>query len=145
MRLLVQRVTRAAVRVNHELVGEIAAGYLVLLGVAATDTRKEADFLVDKLLHLRVLADDAGKMNKSVVDKNGQILVVSQFTLYGDTSNGRRPGFGAAAPPDLARELYEYFVQEIRASGLVTATGTFQAHMEVELVNDGPVTFLLES
>ena len=145
MRLLVQRVTRAAVRVNHELVGEIAAGYLVLLGVAATDTRKEADFLVDKLLHLRVLADDAGKMNKSVVDKNGQILVVSQFTLYGDTSNGRRPGFGAAAPPDLARELYEYFVQKIRASGLLTATGTFQAHMEVELVNDGPVTFLLES
>ena len=145
MRLLVQRVTRAAVRVNHELVGEIAAGYLVLLGVAATDTRKEADFLVDKLLHLRVLADAAGKMNKSVVDKNGQILVVSQFTLYGDTSNGRRPGFGAAAPPDLAQELYEYFVQEIRASGLVTATGTFQAHMEVELVNDGPVTFLLES
>ena len=145
MRLLVQRVTRASVRVNHELVGEIAAGYLVLLGVAATDTRKEADFLVDKLLHLRVLADDAGKMNKSVVDKNGQILVVSQFTLYGDTSNGRRPGFGAAAPPDLARELYEYFVQKIRASGLVTATGTFQAHMEVELVNDGPVTFLLES
>ena len=145
MRLLVQRVTRAAVRVNHELVGEIAAGYLVLLGVAATDTRKEADFLVDKLLHLRVLADDAGKMNKSVVDKNGQILVVSQFTLYGDTSNGRRPGFGAAAPPDLARELYEYFVQKIRASGLLTATGTFQTHMEVELVNDGPVTFLLES
>ena len=145
MRLLVQRVTRAAVRVNHELVGEIAAGYLVLLGVAATDTRKEADFLVDKLLHLRVLADDAGKMNKSVVDKNGQILVVSQFTLYGDTSNGRRPGFGAAAPPDLARELYEYFVQKICASGLLTATGTFQAHMEVELVNDGPVTFLLES
>ena len=145
MRLLVQRVTRAAVRVNHELVGEIAAGYLVLLGVAATDTRKEADFLVDKLLHLRVLADDAGKMNKSVVDKNGQILVVSQFTLYGDTSHGRRPGFGAAAPPDLARELYEYFVQKIRASGLLTATGTFQAHMEVELVNDGPVTFLLES
>ncbi len=137
--------TRAAVRVNHELVAEIAAGYLVLLGVAGTDTHKEADFLADKLLHLRVLADDAGKMNKSVVDKNGQILVVSQFTLYGDTSNGRRPGFGAAAPPDLARELYEYFVQKIRASGLLVATGTFQAHMEVELVNDGPVTFLLES
>ena len=145
MRLLVQRETRAAVRVNHELVSEIAAGYLVLLGVAGTDTHKEADFLVDKLLHLRVLADDAGKMNKNVMDKNGQILVVSQFTLYGDTSKGRRPGFGAAAPLDLARELYEYFVQQIRASGLLTATGTFQAHMEVELVNDGPVTFLLES
>ena len=145
MRLLVQRVKRASVHVNGDVVSQIQAGYLVLIGVSGTDTRQEAVVLADKLLNLRVMADEAGKMNKSVLDTGGQILVVSQFTLYADTKNGRRPGFVAAAPPEMARELYEYFVEKIRASGLMTATGTFQAHMDVELVNDGPVTFLLES
>ena len=145
MKLLVQRVTRASVRVDGEVVSGIQAGYLVLIGVAAADTRKDADSLADRLLNLRIMADDAGKMNKSILDKAGQILIVSQFTLCGDTKNGRRPGFAGAAPPELARELYEYFAAKIRASGLVTCLGIFQAHMEVELVNDGPVTFLLES
>ena len=145
MKLLVQRVTRASVRVDGEVVSGIQAGYLVLIGVAAADTRKDADSLADRLLNLRIMADDAGKMNKSILDKAGQILIVSQFTLCGDTKNGRRPGFAGAAPPELARELYEYFAEKIRASGLVTCLGIFQAHMEVELVNDGPVTFLLES
>jgi D-tyrosyl-tRNA(Tyr) deacylase len=155
MRLLVQRVTSSSVRVNDELgsarlVAEIDRGYVVLLGVGSTDTRKEADYLVDKLLHLRILADDAGKMNRSILDyhrlgKGGAVLVVSQFTLYGDTRNGRRPGFADAASPDLARELYEYFIEKVRAAGLPVSTGIFQADMQVALVNDGPVTFLLES
>src|SRR5258708_7929300 len=145
MRLLVQRVTSASVRVNGLIVSETGPGYLVLLGVAAADTRREADYLADKLLHLRIISDEAGKMNRSIIDKRGQILVVSQFTLYGDTQNGRRPGFSAAAPPDLARELYEYFVAKLRASGLTIGTGIFQADMQVALVNDGPVTLLLES
>src|SRR5258708_5001559 len=145
MRLLVQRVTGASVQVNGLIVSRIGPGYLVLVGVAGTDTRRQADYLADKLLNLRILADDAGKMNRAIVDKGGEILVVSQFTLYGDTQNGRRPGFAAAAPPDLARELYEYFVAKLRASGLTIGTGIFQADMQVALVNDGPVTLLLES
>ena len=145
MRLLVQRVTRASVEVNRQIVSEIGPGYLTLLGVASSDTRREADYLSDKLLNLRIMADDAGKMNRSVLDTGGQILVISQFTLYGDTQNGRRPGFTRAAPPELARELYEYFVDKIRASGLTVGTGIFQADMRVSLINDGPVTFLLES
>ena len=145
MRLLIQRVSSASVEVNGELVSEIGRGYLVLLGVGLSDTRKEADYLADKLLNLRVLPDDAGKMNRSILDSGGAIIVVSQFTLYGDTRNGRRPSFTTAAPPDLARELYEYFVDKLRSSGLHVGTGIFQAEMKVALINDGPVTFLLES
>ena len=140
-----QRVTAASVRIEGELVSEIGSGYLVLLGVAVTDARTQADYLADKLLNLRILPDDLGKMNRSIMDTQGELLVVSQFTLYGDTRNGRRPGFGAAASPELARELYEYFLTRLRASGLPVKTGIFQADMQVALVNDGPVTFLLES
>ncbi|HEY4088089.1 MAG TPA: D-aminoacyl-tRNA deacylase [Bryobacteraceae bacterium] len=118
---------------------------LILLGVAANDTKKEADYLADKLIHLRIFSDDAGKMNRNALDDGAAFLVVSQFTLYGDTRKGRRPGFDAAAPPERARELYEYFTRKISESGLETQTGLFQAHMEVELINDGPVTFLVES
>lgn len=117
----------------------------MLIGIAATDTPSEADYLADKLVHLRIFADGAGRMNLSAIDVSASILLVSQFTLYGDCRKGRRPGFDAAAPPDKARELYEYVVAKVRAKGLVTETGVFRAHMEVELVNDGPVTFLLES
>jgi D-tyrosyl-tRNA(Tyr) deacylase len=145
MKLLVQRVTAASVRVNGELVSEIGPGYLILIGVGVADTRTQADYLADKLLNLRILADDAGKMNRSITDTKGELLVVSQFTLYGDTRNGRRPGFAAAAPPQLAQDLYEYFVARLRDSGLIVKTGIFQADMQVALVNDGPVTFLLES
>jgi|SRR6185312_16232017 len=145
MRALIQRVIRAAVRVEDMTKGSIGPGMLVLLGVAATDTANDADYLADKLLHLRIFSDDAGKMNRSALDANAAFLVVSQFTLYGDCRKGRRPGFDAAAPPARARDLYEYFTRRIRESGLETQTGVFQAHMQVELVNDGPVTFLVES
>jgi D-tyrosyl-tRNA(Tyr) deacylase len=117
----------------------------VLVGIAAADTPAQADYLADKLVHLRIFADSEGRMNRSAVDVGASILLVSQFTLYGDCRKGRRPGFDAAAPPARAKELYEYVVKKVREKGLVTETGVFQAHMEVELVNDGPVTFLLES
>jgi D-tyrosyl-tRNA(Tyr) deacylase len=145
MRALIQRVTRAEVRVDGRTEGRIGAGMLVLIGVAATDSEKDADYLAGKLIHLRIFSDAAGKMNCSAIEANASLLVVSQFTLYGDCRKGRRPGFDAAAPPDRARELYLYFTRKIRESGLETQTGVFQAHMEVELVNDGPVTFLIES
>ena len=144
MRFLIQRVKRAKVTVEGLITGEIAAGLVVLIGIAATDTPAEADYLIDKLLHLRIFTDDQGKMNRSALDTGAGMLLVSQFTLYGDTRKGRRPIFDLAAAPALARELYEYVVDEIRRRGLTTGTGVFQAHMEVELVNDGPVTFLLE-
>jgi D-tyrosyl-tRNA(Tyr) deacylase len=145
MRSLIQRVIRAEVRVDGKIRGRIGPGMLVLLGVAATDSEKDADYLAGKLIHLRIFSDDAGKMNRSALESNAGFLVVSQFTLYGDCRKGRRPGFDAAAPPERARELYEYFTGKIRESGLHTETGVFQAHMEVELINDGPVTFLVES
>ena len=145
MRALIQRVIRAAVRVDGIIAGSIGAGMVVLLGIAATDNEKDADYLAVKLIHLRIFSDDAGKMNRSALDSNTAFLVVSQFTLYGDCRRGRRPGFDAAASPERARELYEYFTRRIRESGLETHTGVFQAHMEVELINDGPVTFLVES
>jgi D-tyrosyl-tRNA(Tyr) deacylase len=145
LRFLIQRVTRAAVRVGVKVEGEIAGGLLVLVGIAAGDTRVEADYLADKLVNLRIFSDDEGRMNRSALDVSGSLLLVSQFTLYGDCRKGRRPSFDAAAPPDVARELYEYVVSAVRAKGLKTETGVFQAHMEVELVNDGPVTLLLES
>lgn len=145
MRFLIQRVSRAAVRVAGKIEGAIGNGLLVLVGISAADGAAEADYLADKLVNLRVFPDDAGRMNRSALDINAGLLLVSQFTLYGDCRKGRRPSFDAAAPAERARELYEYIVRKVREKGLVTETGVFQAHMEVELVNDGPVTLLLES
>jgi D-tyrosyl-tRNA(Tyr) deacylase len=145
MRAVVQRVSRAKVTVNGETTGEISRGLLVLLGVGAADTAVAADYLADKIIGLRIFEDTGGKMNLSVADVEGSLLVVSQFTLYGDVRRGKRPSFDAAAPPQVARELYEYFVGKIRAAGLRCETGKFQEMMQVELVNEGPVTVLLDS
>lgn len=145
MRAVVQRVSRAQVSVNDEIVGKIGPGLLVLLGVSKTDTYADADYLAAKILGLRIFEDENGKMNLSLSDTVGSILAVSQFTLYGDVRKGRRPSFDEAAPPPLANELYEYFVRKIRESGIPCETGRFQALMKVELVNDGPVTILLDS
>lgn len=145
MRAVVQRVSRARVTVNGEVTGEIGLGLLVLLGVGAGDTRAKADYLAVKIIGLRIFEDAGGKMNLSVAEVGGALLVVSQFTLYGDACRGKRPSFDAAAPPQLARELYEYFVEKVRAAGLRCETGRFQDTMEVELVNEGPVTILLDS
>ena len=145
MRAVIQRVSHAKVTVNGEITGEIGRGLLVLLGVGAGDTRAEADYLVDKTIGLRIFEDAGGKMNLSVAEVAGALLVVSQFTLYGDVRRGKRPSFDAAAPPQAARELYEYFVEKIRAAGLRCETGRFQEMMQVELVNEGPVTILLDS
>lgn len=125
--------------------GQIGSGLLVLLGVGQQDTEAAADYLAEKVLGLRIFEDDQGKMNLSVMEKGGEVVVVSQFTLYGDVRRGRRPSFDAAARPELAQRLYEYFVQKIRTAGLRCETGRFQATMEVELVNSGPVTILLDS
>jgi len=145
MRAVVQRVSRAEVRVQGDVTGRIGRGLVVLLGVGHTDTDVDADALVDKVVGLRIFADENGKMNRSLEDVAGGLLVVSQFTLYGDTRKGRRPSFVDAAPPDAANALYERFVATARARGLEVGTGVFQAMMEVELVNDGPVTFVLET
>jgi D-tyrosyl-tRNA(Tyr) deacylase len=150
MRAVVQRVSRAKVTVNGEITGEIGLGLLVLLGVGAGDTRADADYLAEKTIGLRIFEDAGGmmeikKMNLSVAEVGGAVLVVSQFTLYGDVRRGKRPSFDAAAPPEQARELYEYFVEKIRAAGLRCETGRFQETMQVELVNEGPVTILLDS
>ena len=132
-------------RVEDRLEAEIDGGLLVLIGIAAADSTREADYLIEKLVNLRIFADENGKMNRSALDLNAQLLLISQFTLYGDCRRGRRPSFDAAAPPAVARELYEYVVEKTKARGLVTRTGVFQAHMEVELINDGPVTILLDT
>ena len=145
MRAVIQRVSRAKVTVNGEITGEIGRGLLVLLGVGKEDTRADADYLAEKTIGLRIFEDQEGKMNLSVADIGGALLVVSQFTLYGDVRRGKRPSFDAAAPPQQARELYEYFVEKIRAAGLRCETGRFQEAMQVELVNEGPVTILLDS
>ena len=145
MRAVVQRVTKGRVEVDGGVVGEIGAGLLVFLGVSKTDSAKDADFLADKIVNLRIFSDDAGKMNRSLIDTGGELLVVSQFTLYGDCSKGRRPGFDAAAPAETARALYEHFVAAARSTAVRVQTGVFQAHMAVSLVNDGPVTLLVES
>jgi D-aminoacyl-tRNA deacylase len=145
MRAVVQRVTRAHVSVGEEIVGSIGSGLLVLLGVAKSDTQADADYLASKILSLRIFDDEKGKMNLSLADTHGSVLVVSQFTLYADVRKGKRPSFDQAAPPQLANQLYEYFVGKIRDSGIHTETGRFQAMMQVELVNDGPVTILLDS
>ena len=145
MRAVVQRVSRAKVTVGDEVTGEIGKGLLVLLGVAQEDNEAGADYLVDKVVGLRVFEDADGKMNLSVADAAGAVLVVSQFTLYGDVRRGKRPSFDRAARPERANELYEYFVAKVRVAGLRCETGRFQAMMDVELVNDGPVTILLDS
>jgi len=145
MRALVQRVSRASVTVDGEVTGRIAKGLLVLLGVGKDDKEADADYLAEKIAALRIFADAAGKMNLSVADSGGGLLVVSQFTLFGDCRKGRRPSFDQAAPPELAKRLYEHFIEVSRAKGLVVETGVFQAHMEVELCNDGPVTLLIDS
>src|SRR2546425_561696 len=145
MRLVIQRVREARVEVDGDCCGSIAAGLLVLVAVAKTDIAADADYLVEKLLGLRIFPDEVGKMNRSVVDAGGSLLVVSNFTLYGDCSKGRRPGFDLAAAPEEARTLYEYFVEKLRSGGIRVETGVFQAAMAVHLVNDGPVTLLCES
>jgi len=145
MRAVVQRVSRAAVRVNGTMVGEIGTGLLVLLGVAQADTESSAEYLAEKIAGLRIFEDSAGKMNRSLAEAGGAMLVVSQFTLYGDVRRGKRPSFDRAARPEQARALYETFVERIRTAGLRCETGVFQEMMDVELVNDGPVTILLDS
>ena len=145
MRACVQRVSRASVTVEGEVVGRIGVGFLVLLGVAADDTEEDARQLAAKITGLRVFEDAEGKMNLSLADVGGALLVVSQFTLLGDCRKGRRPNFTAAAGPDLAEKLYEVFVAHARKEGIFVATGRFRQHMQVELVNDGPVTLLLDT
>ncbi len=145
MRAVVQRVSRAQVAVDGEIVGEIGRGLLVLLGVTHADNKADADYLADKIAGLRIFEDGNGKMNLDITAVSGGILVVSQFTLYGDVRRGKRPSFDAAAAQQRARQLYEYFVERIRAAGLPCQTGRFQEMMQVELVNDGPVTILLDS
>ena len=145
VRAVVQRVSTASVTVEERTVGEIGPGLLVLVGVSKTDTESDADYLVDKTAGLRIFEDEDGKMNRSVVDVRGAVLAVSQFTLYGDVRRGKRPSFDDAARPERARELYEYFVAQVRQRGLHCETGQFQAMMSVSLVNQGPVTVLLDS
>ena len=145
MRAVVQRVTACEVRVSDQTVGQIGPGLLVLLGISLSDEEEHADYLADKIAHLRIFGDDAGKMNRSLVDTGGEMLVVSQFTLLGDCRKGRRPSFVEAAPPEKAERLYDYFVDRVRLNGISVATGQFQAMMAVSLVNDGPVTLIVES
>jgi len=145
MRAVIQRVTRASVEVEGRIVGVIGAGLLVLLGIAKGDGDADCRFMVEKLRGLRIFSDDAGKMNRSLGDVGGAILLVSQFTLLGNTKSGRRPGFEEAAPPQEAKRWYEEVSAALKAEGTRVETGVFAAHMKVELVNDGPVTFLLDS
>jgi len=145
VRAVVQRVSKASVTVDARITGQIERGLLVLLGVAQGDTDLDADYLAEKIVGLRIFEDADEKMNLSVLDVAGSVLAVSQFTLYGDVRRGKRPSFDAAARPDEAKRLYEYFVEKIRAAGVPCETGVFQAMMDVELVNSGPVTILLDS
>ncbi len=145
MRVVIQRVNRASVRVGEETVGQIGRGLLVLLGVSPSDGPRDVEYIAGKVRDIRIFEDEQGKMNRSVADVAGSVLVVSQFTLHGDVRKGRRPSFDKAAPPALARQIYEDVVRVLREQGLRVETGSFQAHMQVELVNDGPVTILLDS
>jgi len=145
MRLVVQRVSAASVKVEGAIRGSIRTGLLVFIGISRSDTQDSARYCAEKLLGLRIFPDDAGRFNRSVVDAGGAILAVSQFTLYGDTRKGRRPSFDQAAAPETALELYNYFVDLLRAGPVPIETGVFQAHMEVSLVNDGPVTLWIDS
>lgn len=145
MRLLVQRVKEAKVAVGGAEIGKIGAGLCLFLGVAKNDGEESAAYLAGKIAGMRIFADESGKLNRSVAESGGEVLVVSEFTLYGDCSKGRRPSFSQAAAPEEARRLYECFVRKLKALGLAVATGRFQTEMEVTIVNDGPVTFILDS
>jgi D-tyrosyl-tRNA(Tyr) deacylase len=145
MKALVQRVSKASVSVNDNIVGKIGQGLVVFLGVAQGDSKEDASYLANKVVNLRIFADEASKFALSALDTRGDILIVSQFTLLADSRKGRRPDFTAAAPPDLAKALYEFFVEQVRSTGLKVETGLFQEHMLVEIHNNGPVTILLES
>ncbi|HEV2445284.1 MAG TPA: D-aminoacyl-tRNA deacylase [Candidatus Sulfopaludibacter sp.] len=145
MRIVLQRVTEAHVTVDKSTVGSIGTGLVVLVGVSRSDTRREADRLLEKVLYLRIFPDQEGKMNRNVQEAGGSLLLVSQFTLYGDCRKGRRPSFDQAAPLEQARELYTYFVEAARRSPVPVATGEYRAHMQVSLVNDGPVTIVIDS
>ncbi len=145
MKLVVQRVKHAHVDVDGKTIGKIKEGLMVLLGVGSNDSEKNADLLLKKLLNLRIFRDENDKMNLSVQDINGELLIVSQFTLYADTKKGNRPSFVNAASPDMANRLYEYFIEKARKAGIKVQTGSFGAHMEVSLLNDGPVTIILEN
>ncbi len=145
MKALVQRVTKASVSVNGEVVGKIGHGLVVLVGVAGDDTERDAIYIADKIVNLRIFADEAGKFNLSALETGADILIVSQFTLLADTRKGRRPSFEAAAPPEQAEALLNYFVDRVGNSGLKVETGRFQQHMLVEIYNDGPVTIALDS
>ena len=144
MKLIVQRVRSASVKVDNKVIGEISGGLMTLVGFTHTDTPETVKYLADRAVKLRIFEDENGKMNRSLLDVNGSMLIVSQFTLYGDTVHGRRPGFDAAAKPDQAIPLYEQFIEEVKAFGVNVATGEFGAEMLVTLENDGPVTFTLE-
>lgn len=145
MRLVVQRVKEARVKIKDEIVGEIGKGLLLFLGIGQEDTQEDVDYLLDKVLHLRIFPDDQGKFNLSLTDIQGALLVVSQFTLFGDCRKGRRPSFSTAAPPALAESVYELFIEKARSRGISVAHGRFQEMMDVQLINDGPVTLLLDS
>jgi D-tyrosyl-tRNA(Tyr) deacylase len=145
MRALVQRVTNASVSVGDETVGEIGQGLVVFLGVAKDDSQEDARYLADKVVNMRIFPDEAGKFSLSALETEGEILVVSQFTLLADSRKGRRPSFTEAAPPDKGKELYDFFTEQVRSTGLKVKTGIFQEHMLVDIHNDGPVTLLLES
>ncbi len=145
MKALLQRVTSASVSVSDEVAGRIGQGLVAFIGVANSDTRKDAQYLAQKAANLRIFTDEAGRFNLSALDINGELLIVSQFTLLADTRRGRRPSFTEAAPPAQAEELFECFIEEVRATGLKVATGRFQQYMQVEIHNDGPVTILLDS
>lgn len=145
MRVVLQRVKEARVDVAAATVGSISTGLLILIGVTATDTQQDADYLADKVINLRIFPDEEHRMNRSILEVGGSLLVVSQFTLYGDCRKGRRPSFDRAAPPEQARRLYEYFIERLTSRNIIVQTGVFQAEMQIHLVNDGPVTFILDS
>ena len=145
MKTLVQRVSRASVSVNNDVVGEIGKGLVVFLGVAQGDSKEDASYLANKVVNLRIFANEESQFALSALETRGDILIISQFTLLADSRKGRRPSFTEAAPPDLAKELYEFFVEQVRSTGLKVETGLFQEHMLVEIHNDGPVTISLES
>lgn len=145
MRTVVQRVSSASVTVDGNVIGKINKGFLVLLGIKSTDTKQDVDYMVKKVINLRIFRDENDKMNLSLKDVNGELLIVSQFTLYGDASDGNRPSFIEAAKPDIAIPLYEYFISECKKQISVVQTGEFGADMKVELLNDGPVTIIMES
>lgn len=145
MRVVLQRVKQAHVDVGGATAGAIGTGLVVLVGVTSTDTQEDAEYLADKITHLRIFPDEARRMNRSLIDAGGALLVVSQFTLYGDCRKGRRPSFDQAAPPEQARKLYQHFIERLRFRNIIVESGVFQAEMEIHLVNDGPVTFVLDS